>query len=199
MAAARYRGRQWWISLTPIILKQLKEWHVIVTCDQSEATSLPSRCYTTLRARGFERVRRGIENESVSESFWLVFQDRCHYCHMTVMNGCIFKRDTVSYGTALSWTLLLPVWKPFTSSWNQMYASDTCKNPLQSCLVFHSILDFLQKTSFWANFNSSYDIILSYLVKNSIQRNMNRRGEKRVGAEQEKSPSFTKITKEMNQ
>ena len=44
-----------------------------------------------------------------------------------------------------------------------------------------------------------YDIILSYLVKNSIQRNMNRRGEKRVGAGQEKSLSFTKITKEMNQ
>ena len=29
--------------------------------------------------------------------------------------------------------------------------------------------------------------------------NMNRRGEKRVGAGQEKSPLFTKITKEMNQ
>ena len=28
---------------------------------------------------------------------------------------------------------------------------------------------------------------------------MNRRGEKRVGAGREKSPSFTKITKEMNQ
>ena len=44
-----------------------------------------------------------------------------------------------------------------------------------------------------------YDVILSYLVKNSIQRNINRRGEKRVGAGQEKSLSFTKITKEMNQ
>ena len=40
-----------------------------------------------------------------------------------------------------------------------------------SVLMFHSILDRLQKTSFWANFNSSYDIILSYLVKNSIQNN----------------------------
>ena len=72
-------------------------------------------------------------------------------------------------------------------------------NPIQSCLVFHPILDLLQKASFWANVNSSYDIILSYLVKNSIQRNMNRRGEKRVGAGREKLPSFTKITKEMNQ
>ena len=80
-----------------------------------------------------------------------------------------------------------------------MYASDTSRNPLQSCLVFHSILGILLKTSFWANFNSSYDIILSYLVKNSIQKNMNRRGEKRVGAGREKSLSFTKITKEINQ
>ena len=108
-------------------------------------------------------------------------------------------RDRVSYGTALTWTLLLPVWKAFTSTRNQMYASDTSRNPLQSCLVFHSILDLLQKTSFWANFNSSYDIILSYLVKNSIQRNMNRRGAKRIGAGRGKSPLFAKITKEMNQ
>ena len=35
--------------------------------------------------------------------------------------------------------------------------------------------------------------ILSYLVKNSIQRNMKRRSEKRVGAGREKSLSFTKI------
>ena len=80
-----------------------------------------------------------------------------------------------------------------------MYALDTSRNLLQSCLVFHSILDLLQKTSFWANFNSSYDIILAYLVKNSVQRNKNRRGEKRVGAGQEKLLSFTKITEEMNQ
>ena len=82
-----------------------------------------------------------------------------------------------------------------------MYASDTSRNPLQSCLVFHSILDILVKTSFWAKFNLPYDIdiILSYLVKNSIQKNMNRRDEKRVGAGREKSLSFTKITKEINQ
>ena len=46
---------------------------------------------------------------------------------------------------------------------------------------------------------SSYDIILSCLVKNNIQRNKRRRGEKRVGAGWEKSPSFAKMTKEMNQ
>ena len=93
-----------------------------------------------------------------------------------------------SYKTALAWTLLLPVWK----------ASDTSRNLLQSCLVFHSILDLLLKTSFWANFYLSYYIILSYLVKNSIQRNMNRRGEKCVSAGREKLHSFTKITREMN-
>ena len=40
--------------------------------------------------------------------------------------------------------------------------------------------------------------ITSYLVKKSIQGNMNRRREKRVGTGREKSPSFTKITREMN-
>ena len=65
--------------------------------------------------------------------------------------------------------------------------------------LFHSILDLLLKTSFWANFYPSYYIILSYLVKNSIQRNMNRRGEKRIGAGWEKSPLFTLITREINQ
>ena len=75
----------------------------------------------------------------------------------------------------------------------QPEVKDTSRHPLQSCLVFHSILDLLQKTSFWENIYSSHDIILSYLVKNSTQRNMNRRGEKRVGAGRKKSPSFTKI------
>ena len=74
-----------------------------------------------------------------------------------------------------------------TFAQNQMYASATSRNPLHSCLVFHSILDLLQKTCLTA-----YDIILSYLVKNSIQRNMNRRGEKRVGAGREKSVRLPK-------
>ena len=63
----------------------------------------------------------------------------------------------------------------------------------------NSIRDLSQKTSFWANVNLSYDIILSYLVKNSIQGNMNRIGEKCVGAGREESPLFAKITKEVNQ
>ena len=100
--------------------------------------------------------------------------------------------------TALTWRLLLPVWKAFTSTQNQMFASGTSRNLLQSCLVFHLILDLLLRTSFWANLYSSYYIISSYLVKNSIQRNMNRGGEKRVSTGQEKSHLFTKTTREMN-
>ena len=123
---------------------------------------------------------------------WLIFTKK----KKTVSQS---QRDTVSYGTALTWTLLWSVWKEFTSTRNQMNASAASRDPLQSCLVFHLILDLLQKTYFLANSNSYYDIISSYLVKNRIQRNMNRRGEKRVGAGREKSLSFTKITKEMNQ
>ena len=55
----------------------------------------------------------------------------------------------MSYGTGLTRTLLSPVRKAFiTSTRNQMYPSDASRNPLQSCLVFHSILDRLQKTFF---------------------------------------------------
>ena len=46
------------------------------------------------------------------------------------------------------------------------------KKSAQSCLLFYSILDLLLKTSF---FYSSFYNILSYLIKNSIQRNMNTR------------------------
>ena len=38
-------------------------------------------------------------------------------------------------------------WKEFTSTRNQTNGSATSRNPLQSCLLFHSILDLLQKTS----------------------------------------------------
>ena len=119
--------------------------------------------------------------------------------HASCMKGVLNFVITDAIVSSVKGTLLLPVWKAFTSTQDQTYVSDTSRNPLQSCLVFHSILNLLQKTSFWAIVNLSYDIILSYLVKNSIQMNMNRRGEKHVGAGQEKSPLFTKITKEMNQ
>ena len=58
---------------------------------------------------------------------------------------------------------------------NQMHASDTSRNALQSCLAFHTILDLSLKNSFWVNYHSSYNIILSCLVKHSIQRIMKSR------------------------
>ena len=73
-------------------------------------------------------------------------------------------RDTVSYGTALTWTLLLSDWKAFTSTRNQIYASDTPRNQLQSCLVFHSILDLLIKIYFWANFTHPITCYILSLV-----------------------------------
>ena len=79
-----------------------------------------------------------------------------------------------------------------------MYASDTSR---KSSSILPSVSfdpRSFTDTSFWANFNSSNDIILSYLVENSNQRNVKGRGEKRVGAGREKSPSFTKITKDLN-
>ena len=64
------------------------------------------------------------------------------------------ERSAVSYGTMLTWTLAWPVRKAFTLTWNQIYASDTSRNPLQSCLVFPSIFNLLLKTAFGANFDS---------------------------------------------
>ena len=64
--------------------------------------------------------------------------------------------------TALTWTLLLPVWKVFTSTQNQIYSPDASRNPLQSYLRFHLILNLLLKTSFWANF--THPITLFYHI-----------------------------------
>ena len=52
------------------------------------------------------------------------------------------ERDTVIYGTALTWTLVLPVWKTFTSTQNQMYGMRRI-HPLQSCLKFLSVTENL--------------------------------------------------------
>ena len=52
----------------------------------------------------------------------------------------------------------LPVWKAFTSTRNEMHASDTSRNPLQSCLMFHSIHNIFLKTSLCANVSWPYYI-----------------------------------------
>ena len=108
------------------------------------------------------------------------------HTYMTLRTFFLGQAD-VTYGTALTRTLVLPVWEAFTSTRNQIYAWDTSASILP-CLSFD--FDLLLKISFWANFFSSYYTVFSYLVENSIQRNMNRRGEKRVGDGRDKSPWF---------
>ena len=110
-----------------------------------------------------------------------------------------YYRDTVIYGTALTWTLLLPVWKVFTTTRNQMFASDTSEIRFNLAWSFIRSSIFYRKPLFEQTLTHRMTLFLTYLVKNSIQRNINRRGKKRVCAGREKSPSFTKITKERNQ
>ena len=50
------------------------------------------------------------------------------------------------------------------------YLYNKYRNPLQSSPVFYSIFNLLLETGFWVCYCSSYDIILSHLVKNSIAR-----------------------------
>ena len=52
--------------------------------------------------------------------------------------------------------------KAFTSTRNQIYASDTSRNPLQSYLVFHSILYLLMKIPFEQTF--THPITLYYHI-----------------------------------
>ena len=55
-----------------------------------------------------------------------------------------------------------------------MYSSDIPRNTLQSCLMFHSNLDLLLKTSFEQSFAHPFKLLYHIsLVKNSIHRNMN--------------------------
>ena len=107
------------------------------------------------------------------------------FCYFCAPVSIWPSRNTVSYGNALTSTLLLPVWQAFTSTRNQLCLSDTSRIPLQPCLVFHSILNLILKTSFWANVYSFHKG-LSYFVKHSIQRNMKRSGGTHEGAGQEK-------------
>ena len=76
------------------------------------------------------------------------------YLDLQVLWSFGVERSAVSYGTMLTWTLAWPVRKAFTLTRNQIYASDTSRNPLQSCLVFPSIFNLLLKTAFGANFDS---------------------------------------------
>ena len=163
---------------------------------QSRKVFGKSTCDNPERYWGWFRVHSSFDNlPPPPDHFYVSFIYQIQRC---IPRAGLLGKQVMSRTCAVRYSAL-SVWKGFTSTRNQIYASDTSRNPLQSYLVFHSILDLLLKISFWANFYSSYYIILSYLVKNSIQRNVNRSGERRVGAGREKSPSFTKITREMNQ
>ena len=104
-------------------------------------------------------------------------------CFLTEINilAVTHERDTVSFTTALTWTLLSQLWEEFTSTWNQSYASSTSQNPLQSSQCFTQFSIITEKNCFWVCFCSSYDIILSYLVKNSIDHISKRTWREDVG------------------
>ena len=89
---------------------------------------------------------------------WIFFSDTCWNKFQLEAYGAAFV-------TALTGTLLLPVWEAFTSTQNQIYASDTSRNPLQSYLRFHSIFNLLLKTSFWANFPHPITLIYHVCLK----------------------------------
>ena len=131
----------------------------------------------------WDHVDHGISIKCIDESFPRVLSSLPLMCHglsdlgspilICIIMKCTYDLSHVNetqsamgrYGTALTWTLLLSVWKQFTSTQNQMNASATSRSPLQSCLVFRSILDLLQKTSFWANCNSSYTLFYHIWLK----------------------------------
>ena len=103
--------------------------------------------------------------------------------------------------TALTWTLVLSVWKASSSTWNQRYASNTSRNPLQSSQCFIGFSIFYWKPV--SEYAFAHPMILFYhiwlkTVWIASERNMKRRGGKREGAGQMKSPALTKITREMN-
>ena len=85
------------------------------------------------------------ENFFFSHHYWIyLYFDICKYpirpktfCYFCALVSIWPSRNTVSCGNVLTWTLLLPVWQALTSTRNQMYALDTSRNPLQSCLAFH--------------------------------------------------------------
>ena len=101
------------------------------------------------------------------------FKRRLHVICPRLLSLCAVSEE--AFLMTASWFVKAPFAFPFVffaSTQHQMYASYTSTNPLQPCLVFYSFLNLLLKTSFCVNFYSSYNIILSHLVKHSIQRNM---------------------------
>jgi len=72
-------------------------------------------------------------------------------------------RDTVSCGTALTWTLVFSLWKEFTSTWNQRYVLSTSRNLL--CSVLLDFQSFTEKPVF--EFAFAPPMILFYRIYNA--------------------------------
>ena len=89
--------------------------------------------------------------------------------------------------------VLLSVWKAFTSTRNQMYASDTSRNPLQS---WSSI--FYWKPLFGQTFTHSITLLWHIWLK-TVAKGAWETRRRREGGGVEKLPLFTKETREMNQ
>ena len=96
-------------------------------------------------------------------------------------------KETVSFTTAPTWTLDSQLWKKFTSTWNQSYASSTSRNPLQSSQCLAQFLIVYWNTVFECAF-----VHLMILYRSRLQKNMKRRGGKREGAGRKKSPALAK-------
>ena len=75
------------------------------------------------------------------------------------------KKDTVRFGTALTWTLVSSLWKEFTPTWKR----STSRIALQTsqCLIFNSLLKNLFLRCAFAH---PIMLLLSYFVKNSMDR-----------------------------
>ena len=189
------------------LLDELKHWSSPTTYTKEQLQSLPgklsfvtacmkpgrvfmSRLLHNLRSFPSHRVRHPVSHHMKADiAWWLSF--------LPVFNGFSLIKGTQSamgqhWPGHYFWQFEKRLPKPEIKSTRRIHLEIRC-------LVFHSIFDLLLEISFWANFYSSYYNIFSCLVKNSIQRNLKRRGEQRVGAGREKSPSFIKITREMNQ
>ena len=97
-------------------------------------------------------------------------------------HGKLLKRDTVNYGTALTWTLYF---FQFEKHLPQPEIKSTRQIHLEIRLILPSVS--FGPRSFTENLFLSkvllilFQYFIMYLVKNSIQRNVNRRREKRVG------------------
>ena len=86
----------------------------------------------------------------------------------------MLKPFKVSFLNALTWTLVLSVLKSVYLNLKSKIRVEYIQKSASIFPVFYWIFNLLLKTCFWVCFCSSNDIILSYLVKNSMDRASNK-------------------------